>query len=122
MRVISYDPYIPYSRFSNLNVERRDKLEDLLREADYITIHTPRTKETLNMISDEQIAMMKPGVRLVNVARGGLYNEDALYRGLQSGHIASLGRRHLGARAAGEPSALRVRDRRGHPPSGRVHL
>jgi D-3-phosphoglycerate dehydrogenase / 2-oxoglutarate reductase len=91
MRVISYDPYIPYSRFSNLNVERRDKLEDLLREADYITIHTPRTKETLNMISDDQIAMMKPGVRLVNVARGGLYNEDALYRGLKSGHIASLG-------------------------------
>ena len=91
MRVISYDPYIPYSRFSNLNVERKEKLEELLRESDYITIHTPRTKETLNMISDEQIAMMKPGVRLVNVARGGLYNEDALYRGLKSGHIASLG-------------------------------
>jgi D-3-phosphoglycerate dehydrogenase len=91
MRVIAYDPYIPYSRFSNLNVERREKLEDLLREADYITIHTPRTKETLNMISDEQIAIMKPGIRLVNVARGGLYNEDALYRGVKSGHIASLG-------------------------------
>jgi D-3-phosphoglycerate dehydrogenase len=91
MRVIAYDPYIPYSRFSNLNVERREKLEELLRESDYITIHTPRTKETLNMISDEQIAMMKPGVRMVNVARGGLYNEDALYRGLKSGHIASLG-------------------------------
>jgi D-3-phosphoglycerate dehydrogenase len=91
MRVVAYDPYIPYSRFSNLNVERKDKLEDLLAEADYVTIHTPRTKETLNMISDEQIALMKPGVRLVNVARGGLYNEDALYRGLKSGHIASLG-------------------------------
>ena len=91
MRVIAYDPYIPYSRFSNLNVERREKLEDLLAEADYITIHTPRTKETLNMISDEQIAQMRPGVRLVNVARGGLYNEEALYRGMKSGHIASLG-------------------------------
>ena len=91
MRVIAYDPYIPYSRFSNLNVERKEKLEDLLRESDFITIHTPRTKETLNMISDEQIAAMKPGVRLVNVARGGLYNEEALYRGLESGRIASLG-------------------------------
>jgi D-3-phosphoglycerate dehydrogenase len=91
MRVIAYDPYIPFSRFGNLNVERRDKLEELLSESDYVTIHTPRTKETVNMISDKEIAMMKPGVRLVNCARGGLYNEDALYRGLKSGHIASLG-------------------------------
>ena len=91
MRVIAYDPYIPDSRFSNLNVEKKDTLEELLREADFITIHTPRTKETLNMIADEQIALMKPGVRLVNCARGGLYNEEALYRGLKSGHIASLG-------------------------------
>lgn len=91
MRVIAYDPYIPYSRFTNLNVERMEYLEELLRESDFITIHTPRTKETLNMISDEQIAMMKPGIRLVNVARGGLYNEEALLRGLKSGHVASLG-------------------------------
>jgi D-3-phosphoglycerate dehydrogenase / 2-oxoglutarate reductase len=91
MRVIAYDPYIPYSRFSNLNVERKETLEELLRESDYITIHTPRTKETLNMVSDKQIAMMKPGIRLVNCARGGLFNEEALYRGLKSGHIASLG-------------------------------
>jgi D-3-phosphoglycerate dehydrogenase len=91
MRVIAYDPYIPYSRFANLNVERRETLEELIRESDFITVHTPRTKETLNLISDEEIAMMKPGVRLVNCARGGLYSEEALYRGLKSGHIASLG-------------------------------
>lgn len=91
MRVIAYDPYIPDSRFSNLNVEKRSTLEELLREADFVTIHTPRTKETMNMISDEQIALMKPGVRLVNCARGGLFNEDALYRGLKSGQIASVG-------------------------------
>lgn len=91
MRVIAYDPYIPDSRFLNLGVEKKETLEELLREADFISIHTPRTKETMNMISDEQIALMKPGVRLVNCARGGLYNEEALYRGLKSGHIASLG-------------------------------
>jgi D-3-phosphoglycerate dehydrogenase len=91
MRVIAYDPYIPYSRFGSLSVERKETLEELLRESDYISIHTPRTKETLNMVDDAQIAMMRPGVRLVNCARGGLYNEDALYRGLKSGHIASLG-------------------------------
>jgi D-3-phosphoglycerate dehydrogenase len=91
MKVIAYDPYIPDSRFANLNVEKRAKLEDLLREADFISIHTPRTKETMNMISDEQIALMKPGVRLVNCARGGLFNEEALYRGLKTGHIGSVG-------------------------------
>ncbi len=91
MRVIAYDPYIPDSRFANLNVEKRTTLEELLQESDFITIHTPRSKETLNMVGDEQIALMKPGVRLVNCARGGLFNEEALYRGVKSGHIASLG-------------------------------
>lgn len=91
MRVIAYDPYIPDSRFANLNVEKRETLEELLREADFITIHTPRTKETMNMIDEPQIALMKRGVRLVNCARGGLYNENALYKGLKSGHIASVG-------------------------------
>jgi len=91
MRVIAYDPYIPDSRFENLHVEKKATLDDLLGEADFITIHTPRTKETMNMVSDDQIALMKPGVRLVNCARGGLYNEDALVRGLKSGKIASVG-------------------------------
>lgn len=90
MRVIAYDPYIPDSRFANLGVEKKATLEELLRESDFITIHTPRTPETINMVSDEQIALMKPGVRLVNCARGGLFNEDALYRGLKSGRIASV--------------------------------
>jgi D-3-phosphoglycerate dehydrogenase / 2-oxoglutarate reductase len=91
MHVIAYDPYIPDSRFTNLNVEKKATLEELLRESDFITIHTPRTKETLNMVTDEQIALMKPGVRLVNCARGGLFSEEAVYRGLKSGHIASIG-------------------------------
>ena len=91
MRVIAYDPYIPDSRFANLNVEKKETLDELLGEADFITIHTPRTKETMNMISDEQIALMKPGVRMVNCARGGLYNEEALERGVRSGHVASVG-------------------------------
>ena len=91
MRVIGYDPYISDSRFENLKVEKKETLEELLREADFITIHTPRSKETLNIIDAPQIALMKPGVRLVNCARGGLYNEQALYEGLKSGHIGSLG-------------------------------
>jgi D-3-phosphoglycerate dehydrogenase len=89
MRVIAYDPYIADSRFEKLNVEKVS-FEQLIGESDYISIHTPRTKETDNMVGDEQIAMMKKGVRLVNAARGGLFNEDALYRGLSTGHIASV--------------------------------
>ena len=91
MRVIAYDPYIPDSRFVNLKAEKKETLEELLREADFITIHTPRTKETTNMVADEQIALMKPGVRLVNCARGGLFNEDALARGVREGRIGSVG-------------------------------
>jgi D-3-phosphoglycerate dehydrogenase len=91
MKVIAYDPYIADSRFVNLNVEKRGSLEELLREADFITIHTPRNKETMNMIDAPQLAMTKPGVRMVNCARGGLYNEQALYDGLKSGHVASVG-------------------------------
>ena len=91
MHVIAYDPYIPDSRFTNLNVDKKNTLEELLREADFITIHTPRTKETLNMIGDEQIALMKPGVRMVNCARGGLYNEEALARALRDGRVGSVG-------------------------------
>lgn len=91
MHVIAYDPYIPDSRFEAFGVEKKTALDGLLREADFITIHTPRTHETMNMISDHEISLMKPGVRLVNCARGGLFNEDALYRGLKSSKIASLG-------------------------------
>lgn len=90
MRVIAYDPYIPDSRFEAFGAEKKSTLDELIREADFITIHTPKTPETINMISDREIEMMKPGVRLVNCARGGLYNEDALVRGLQSGKIASV--------------------------------
>lgn len=91
MRVIAYDPYIPDSRFEAFGVEKMAHLDDLIKQADIITIHTPKTPETINMISDREIGLMKPGVRLVNCARGGLYNEDALVRGLKSGKIASLG-------------------------------
>jgi D-3-phosphoglycerate dehydrogenase len=91
MKVIAYDPYAADNRFANLNVEKKETLEELLREADFITIHTPRNKETRNMIDTTQLALTKPGVRMVNCARGGLYNEDAIYEGLKSGHIASIG-------------------------------
>jgi D-3-phosphoglycerate dehydrogenase / 2-oxoglutarate reductase len=89
MNVIAYDPYIPDSRFEKFGVEKVSSFEEFIKRADFITIHTPRTKETINIINDKEIEMMKEGVRLVNVARGGLYNEDAMERGMASGKIAS---------------------------------
>ncbi len=90
MDVITYDPYIPSSKATDLGVKYTTNFDDIL-ECDFITIHTPKTQETINMISHEEIAKMKDGVRLINVARGGLYNEDALYEGLKSGKIAFAG-------------------------------
>lgn len=91
MKVIAYDPYISDERFKRFNVEKKDTLEDLLKEADFITIHTPRTEETINIISEKELELMKDGVRIVNAARGKLISEKALCKGLKKGKIASVG-------------------------------
>ncbi|MDD3196990.1 MAG: phosphoglycerate dehydrogenase [Eubacteriales bacterium] len=91
MKVVVYDPYIPQERFDKLSVKRCSSLDDLLVQADLITLHTPKTKETYNIIGAAELAKCKPGVRIVNAARGGLVNEDALYDALVSGHVAAAG-------------------------------
>ncbi|PZE33514.1 MULTISPECIES: phosphoglycerate dehydrogenase [unclassified Curtobacterium] len=88
--VIAYDPYVTSARAQQLGVELVS-LEDLLRRADFTTIHMPKTPETVGMISDEQFALMKPTAFVVNVARGGLIDEDALHRALTSNTIAGAG-------------------------------
>ncbi|GAA3336409.1 phosphoglycerate dehydrogenase [Curtobacterium albidum] len=88
--VIAYDPYVTSARAQQLGVELVS-LEDLLRRADFTTIHMPKTPETVGMISDEQFALMKPSAFVVNVARGGLIDEDALHRALTAGTIAGAG-------------------------------
>lgn len=87
MNVIAYDPYIEPSKATDLGVKYTKNLDDILK-CDFITIHTPKTKETTGMIGKDEIAKMKDGVRLVNCARGGLIDEDALRDGLQSEKIA----------------------------------
>lgn len=91
MKIVAYDPYISDERFERFGAAKRDSLRELLEEADFITIHTPRTTETIGLIGDDEIAMMKQGVRVVNAARGGIIDERALYRGLTGGKIASAG-------------------------------
>ncbi|QEK10945.1 phosphoglycerate dehydrogenase [Crassaminicella thermophila] len=91
MKVIAYDPYISDERFKRFNVEKKNTLKELIEESDFITVHTPKTKETYGMIGEREIEWMKPGVRLVNAARGGIINEKALLDGIKSGKIASAG-------------------------------
>jgi D-3-phosphoglycerate dehydrogenase / 2-oxoglutarate reductase len=87
MKVVAYDPFLPADKAKQIGVELSD-LENLLKTADYITIHTPLTEETRHMISDEQFKIMKTGVRIINCARGGIIDEEALKRALELGKVA----------------------------------
>jgi len=88
MKIIGYDPFAAPADAEKIGVEVTDTLERIFKESDYISVHVPRNEQTLNMIGAEQIKMMKPAVRLVNCARGGIINEDALYNALAEGAIA----------------------------------
>ena len=87
MKVIAYDPFLTAERAVELGLEKVE-LDDLLRRADFITLHTPLTDQTRNILSRENLAKTKKGVRIINCARGGLIDEAALKEGLDSGHIA----------------------------------
>jgi len=87
MRVIAYDPYLTEQRAVDLGVEKVE-LEDLLARADIITLHTPLTEATKNILSRAALAKTKKGVRIINCARGGLIDEAALAEALKAGHVA----------------------------------
>jgi D-3-phosphoglycerate dehydrogenase len=87
MKVIAYDPYIKREKAERLGVELVDELDELLRRSDIITIHTPLTEETRNMITKREIEKMKDGVIILNIARGGIINEKDLYDALVSGKV-----------------------------------
>jgi D-3-phosphoglycerate dehydrogenase len=87
MKVVAFDPYLSPERAADLGIEKVE-LNDLLARADFITLHTPLTNETRNIISADAINRMKKGVRIINCARGGLVDERALKAALESGHIA----------------------------------
>ena len=87
MKVVAYDPFLSEERAAKLGVTKVE-LDELLGKADFITLHVPKTDKTAGMISAEAIAKMKPGVRIINCARGGLVDEEALAEALKSGHVA----------------------------------
>src|SRR3546814_8618165 len=87
MKVIAYDPFLTPERAVEMGVEKVT-LDDLLARADFITLHTPLTDSTRNILSRENLAKTKKGVRVINCARGGLIDEEALKDALDSGHVA----------------------------------
>lgn len=87
MRVIAYDPFVTEERAKKLGVELAD-LDTVLRRADFVSIHTPLIPETRDLIDAKKLALMKPTARLINCARGGIVNEEALVNALKSGQLA----------------------------------
>lgn len=90
MRVVAYDPYLSESKAKLLRVELCDDVDDAVKQADFITLHLPKTKETTHIIDRDRLAKMKKGVRIVNCARGGLIDEAALVEALESGQVAGV--------------------------------
>ncbi len=90
MNVIAYDPYLQPARAAQLNVELVE-LDELLQRSDFITIHLPKTKETANLIGVDALKKVKPQVRIINAARGGVLDETALYNAIKEGRVAGAG-------------------------------
>ncbi len=89
MRVLGFDPFLSSERIAELGFEPAS-VADMLPHVDYLTVHTPLTDETRNLIDLAQLDKLKPGVRLINCARGGIYNEAALVEGLKAGKIGGV--------------------------------
>jgi len=87
MQILAYDPFISTERAEELGVQLAD-MNEILKKSDYITIHAPLNKDTRHLIGDEQFKKMKDGVRLINCARGGIIDENALAKAIESGKVA----------------------------------
>jgi D-3-phosphoglycerate dehydrogenase len=91
MRVVAYDPYIALQRFETYGAERMETLDALVGVSDYISVHTPKTEETYGMVGARELALAPDGVTVINCARGGIVNEEALVEALESGKVAAAG-------------------------------
>src|SRR5690606_19384325 len=89
-RLLAYDPYVQPARAAQLGV-RLVGLDELLRESDFISLHATKTPETIGMIGARELSIVKPGVRIINAARGGLIDEQALADALAEGRVAGAG-------------------------------
>ena len=90
MKVLGFDPFLSTEQAAKLGIERVETVQEMLPRVDYLTVHTPLTPETTNLVGFSELEVLKPGVRLINCARGGIYNEDALVEGLKTGKIGGV--------------------------------
>src|SRR5207245_2057586 len=88
MKVVGFDPFLAPAGAAQLGIEAVPSLDQLLPRVDFLTVHTPLTDETRDLIGADQIAKMRKGARVINCARGGIINEEALAEALRSGHLA----------------------------------
>ncbi len=90
MRVIGFDPFVSAEQAAKMGIEHVDDVPAMLPRVDYLTVHTPLNEHTRNLIDADKLDLLKPGARLINCARGGIYNEKALLEGLASGKLAGV--------------------------------
>lgn len=90
MRLVAYDPFVSADRARHMGVELLG-LEDLMAQSDFVTVHLPKNKETLGLLGAELLAKAKPGIRIINTARGGIVDEQALADAVRSGHVQGAG-------------------------------
>ena len=90
MDIVGFDPFLSQERAEELGIRKVNAVKDMLPEIDYLTVHTPLTPETEGLIGPEEVKLIKKGARLVNCARGGIYDEAALVAGLESGHLGGV--------------------------------
>jgi D-3-phosphoglycerate dehydrogenase len=90
MNLVGFDPFLSPDRAAELGIEMHDSVRGMLPHVDYLTVHTPLTPETRHLVGREELTILKRGVRLVNCARGGIYDEQALIDGLESGVIGGV--------------------------------
>ena len=90
MKVIAYDPFLGSEKAKSLGIEKFEDLDEMLAKADFVSLHLPKTEKTANILSAERIAKMKPTARLINCARGGLVDEEALAEALKSGQASPV--------------------------------
>lgn len=88
MKVVAYDPYVTAERFKQLGVEKANSLHEMLKQVDFLSIHLPKTRETVGIIGDREFQIMKDGIYIVNTARGGIMPECILAKYLKEGKVA----------------------------------
>ena len=121
MRVVAFDPFVSAERYRELGVEKAENSEEVYAQADFITIHLPKTEETKNWLNAAAFAQMRDGVRILNVARGGLIDEAALQGRARLRQGGRRGARRVPLRADDRAPAVRLPERDRHSPPGGLH-